>query len=42
MIEIVDEITNVFMENKYAIGVFIDLSETSLHKKRSFPLKSQQ
>ena len=27
IIKIVDEITNVFIENKYTIGVFIDLSE---------------
>ena len=28
IIETVDEITNGFMENKYTIGVFIDLSKT--------------
>ena len=33
IIEIVDEITNIFIENKYTIGVFNDLLEASLHKK---------
>ena len=33
IIEIVDEMANVFIENKCTIGVFIDLLEASLHKK---------
>ena len=33
IIEIVDEIANVFIENKYTIGVFINLLEASLHEK---------
>ena len=42
IIEIVDEITNAFIKNKHTMAVFIDFLEASLHKKWSFPLKSQQ